>query len=111
MAVNIVSLKARGLNSPYKRRALLRDFDCLNGGVLFVQEMHFVEGAVMRLRHRQISHIFTASSQSRKKGVLIAIKDSIEFHLEKCVTDPHGRYLIIVCKLSNVVFTLVNMYA
>lgn len=47
---------------------------------------------------------------AKKRGVLIAIKDTISFNLLSEHFDPMGRYLIIVCDFNNVRYTLVNVY-
>lgn len=65
----------------------------------------------MRLRHKNIPHAFTACSSSKSKGVFKAVKDSINFQLIYCISDPQGRYLILICTINDAVFTLANVYA
>lgn len=94
MAVKFMSLNARGLNIPYKRRPLLKDMQRLNCDVLFVQETHFVDGELMRLKHKQIPYVYKASSPSKKRGVLIAIKDSVTFKLQDCISDLYRNLIL-----------------
>lgn len=42
---------------------------------------------------------------------MIAINKSVAFKLHTAVTDPKGRYIILVCELNNLLYTIVNLYA
>lgn len=50
-------------------------------------------------------------AQPKKRGVLIAIKDSIQYTQQSLIVDPGGRYIILSCLLDSIPYTLVNIYA
>lgn len=52
-----------------------------------------------------------ANGPKKACGVLIAIKDSVVFRHIHTIQDPQGRYIILICELNQVIFTLVNLYA
>lgn len=56
-------------------------------------------------------HVYSASFASKKRGVLIVVRNSVTFHLNQSVSDPEGRYIILVCTINKIVYTLVNIYA
>ena len=52
-----------------------------------------------------------ASGKKKRKGVLIAIHQSLSYQLHDSIIDPKGRYIILQCIIDNRNFTLVNLYA
>ena len=79
--------------------------------ILCVQETHFLTTAAPVCKHRHFNQVFSAPFTSKQRGVLIAVKDSTSFQLKKSVLDPEGRYIILICTINNVMFTLINVYA
>lgn len=47
---------------------------------------------------------------SKKRGIAIAIKNSIQFTQLKVNLDVSGRFIILVCEINKAVYTLVNVY-
>lgn len=45
-----------------------------------------------------------------KKRVLTAIRDRVAFKLHKELTDPQGRYHILICDTNSTTYTVVNIY-
>lgn len=76
--------------------------------ILCAQETHFCN---KKCSHRKFPHVFTANVDSKTKGVLIAIRDSVAFTLRKQVQDPLGRFLILICDLDNTSYMIVNVYS
>lgn len=101
----------RGLNSPYKRRALWKTAMDPQCDVLCVQETRFSSVKSPKCTHAKFPHVFMAKHTSKKNGVLIAIKDTISFSILQEHADPHRRYLILVAEMGHVTYTLVNLYA
>lgn len=97
----------RGLNSPYKRRALWKTALEAKCDVLCVQETHFASGNSPKCTHAKYPHVFTAKHTSKKNGVLITVKDTLTFSLLQEHADPHGRYL----EMDHITYTMVNLYA
>lgn len=56
-------------------------------------------------------YIFTANADSKTKGVLTVIGDTVAFVLHKEIKDPQGYFLILVCDINLVTYTIVNVYA
>lgn len=82
----------------------------MEGGEKYIsdQENHFKNGSPIKTCHPTFSYTFFACSDKKKAGVLIAIKNSVQFNLIHLVSDPHGRFLN--AKLI-MYFALVNSYA
>lgn len=61
--------------------------------------------------HPSFSHYCYANADMKKKGVMIAIKDSVAFKFHSVVMDPQGRFLILICDINSATYTVANVYA
>lgn len=55
--------------------------------------------------------VFTASGSKKKCGVLIAVSYTVAFRLHDMIIDTAGRFIVLVCEMNNVMYTLINLYA
>lgn len=78
--------------------------------IICVQETHFSTTATPSCTHRNFPYIFSANAQNKMKGVLTAIRDTVAFTAHETIKDPGGRYLILVCDLNSITYTIVNVY-
>ena len=106
MALNFLTLNTKGLNHPAKRRSLWKDALQNKCDILCVQETHFALHS-----HPKFPHLYMANAEVKKRGVMVAVRDSVAFHLHDIITDPQGRYLILVCTINSIIYTVVNVYA
>ena len=111
MAINILSLNSKGLNHPVKRALLWNTAISHHSDILCTQETHFALNATPRCQHKSFPHVFNACYTKKQRGVMIAIRDSLAFQLHKCILDPEGRFIILVCTVEHVQYTIVNVYA
>lgn len=111
MSINLLSINANGLNHPAKRSSLWKT--TLSGGynILCVQETHFVLDNAPQCKHKNFPHVFKADYICKQRGVLIAVRDTLAFSLLQSYIDPGGRYIILVCTLDDINYTIVNVYA
>lgn len=55
--------------------------------------------------------IFNANADTKQKGVMIAIRDTVAFKTHKTICDPQGRFIILICDINSTTYTIVNIYA
>lgn len=110
MAHNFLSFNAKGLNSPFKRNTLIKELLSQKTNILFAQETPFSTPQALRLPINNFSTVLRADRPSEKRGVLIAIKDTIQFQQEQLIFDLMARFIILVCLLDSVSYTLVHVY-
>lgn len=79
--------------------------------VVAIQEMHFYKDSMPVFTHKNFPHLLLASSHAMKRGVMIAIKDSVSFSLLEAIVDPEGRYILLLCTINNCLYTVNNAYA
>lgn len=88
MGFKFLSHNVMGLNHLAKHRSIWNQ-DCKQtADVLNIQETHFCIDATPKCTHSSYPHVFMASASEKKKGVLVAIKHTVSFVLEKCIFDP-----------------------
>lgn len=111
MTITFLTINAKGLNHPGKRKSLWNEATQHNCDILCAQETHFHNQMMPKCTHPKFPHTFTANTSAKKRGVLTAIKDMVAFALHKVIADPLGRYLILICDINSTTYMMVNIYA
>lgn len=111
MPFTTLSLNANGLNHPAKHHSLWRTATALHSDILCVQETHLLPTSISLCKHNKFPHIFHAPHCSKTRGVMIAIRDTVDFQLIDPFSDPKGRFIILVSNISRTPYTLINLYA
>lgn len=111
MTVTFLSINAKGLNHPVKRKSLWNEAIQHKGDVVCAQETNFRKQKMPSCSHPKFLHIFIASVLAKKGGVLTAIRDTVAFTKHSEMADPLGRYYILVCDIASTTYTVVNVYA
>lgn len=107
MAVTLLSITAKGLNTPFNRSMLWKE---ARKSHVCVQETHFNKTSPTIIGNRNFPHIYLSHSDKKRAGVMIAVKNTVQFHLLQSYVDPSGRYIILICNLDNVTCTLFKTY-
>ena len=79
--------------------------------IIFLQETHSVKEVEKTWNDDFSGQIFYSHGTSNSRGVAIFIKQSLEFVLEKVVTDKEGRLIILKIEIQGAKFHLINCYA
>lgn len=111
MPLNCLSLNVKGLNHPAKRFSLWSEGIRSKADIIGAQETHFQSDRTPKCQHAKYPHVFLSSASAKKRGVMLAIADSVSFTASQVVTDTHGRYIILLCFIDNCPYTIVNVYA
>lgn len=100
MSINFLSLNVKGLNSPFKREALRRQALSKKVDILFIQKTHLFSLKDHHFTSNKFPHVFSANATSKKRGVLIAVKDNIDFQKVELHLDPDGHDVILLCTIN-----------
>lgn len=111
--LNLLTLNIQGLNSPPKCTKAFRYFSKLSAHVVCLQETHFTTQSSPKYFGWKYPQVFTASANTKQRGVLIAFHHTTPFSLRKELKDPEGRYLKLSGLLldDEVTITVVSYYA
>ena len=100
------------MSNPVKRSRVLVKMRKDKSQVTFLQETH-----MSKLEHEKLKKFghyntyYSSCKNSRRRGVVIMISNSLNFDLIKEKRDDEGRYIIIKDRMDSVLVTLVNVYA
>lgn len=107
--VNLVSLNVKSLNHPVKRRRVLTHLSHLKADIAFLQETHLRNTDQHRLRGGWIGQLYHSNFGSKARGAAILISKNIPFVMSGTVSDPMGRYIIVVGRLYGLPVILANI--
>ena len=109
----MLSLNARGIRSPEKRQALLIWLQKQKVDIIFLQETYSTKEVENNWKCQWKGPMFFAHGSNHSCGVLVLVRDSLEFEMKSIITDDNGRYILLnatymsnTLDLSRVVFTL-----
>lgn len=81
--------------NPKKRRPMLSKKQLYSAETTFV--------------HKLYPQVFTASGPKKKCRVLIAVSHNVAFNLNDMIKDTAGRFIVLVCEMNNVMYTIINL--
>ena len=103
----LLSLNARGIRSFEKRKALFGWLMKDKSDICFLQESY----STPEVENIWKSQWFFSHGTEHSKGVLILIKNSLEFELKTTEVDQNGRFIILEANVQDHLFLFVNLYA
>uniref|UniRef100_A0A8C4SC52 Reverse transcriptase domain-containing protein n=1 Tax=Erpetoichthys calabaricus TaxID=27687 RepID=A0A8C4SC52_ERPCA len=83
----------------------------LNAKIVFLQETHLLTKDQFRLQKDWTGQMFHSSFIKKTRGVGILIHRTVPFVASEVVSDPEGRYVMVMGNLYNSKMILINVYA
>ena len=90
----MLSLNARGIRSPEKRQALLIWLQKQKVDFIFLQETYRTKEVENNWKCQWKGPMFFAHGSNHSCGVLVLVRDSLEFEMKSIITDDNGRYIL-----------------
>ena len=106
-----LSLNVRGLNKSTKRRTIFRWLHKQNHHVTFLQESYCSKERAAIWENEWGGKAFFSHGTNHSKGVIILINPSVDFKVEKLISDKQGRVIILKVSFDEKTIVLVNIYA
>lgn len=110
-SIRLISWNVRGLGGPIKRTKVLSHLKSLKTDIAFLQETHLRLCDHTRLRKPWVGQVFHSSFNSRSRGTAILLHKRVQFSLEQVISDPNGRYIIVVGVVSLTPVIMACVYA
>ena len=110
MALKIVSLNTRGLQSCEKRRAIF-DKHRFHADLLILQETHSSKEIETIWENEWGGRIVFSHGTTAARGIAILIRKELKDSIENIFTDSAGRVIIIDISIKDVVVTVAAIYA
>ena len=106
-----LSLNVRGLNKSIKRRTVFRWLHKQNHHIIYLQESYCSKNLEPIWENKWGGKAFFSHSTNHSKGVITLINPSVNFKVEKEISDKQGRFIILKLALEEKVIVLVNICA
>ena len=107
----ILSLNARGIRTLEKRKALFHWLKKKKADIIFLQETYSTVDVENIWKSQWKGDLFFAHGSDHSKGVLILIKEKLDFELLSSSLDGQGRFIILKANVQDQLFYFVNIYA
>uniref|UniRef100_A0A803K4M8 Endonuclease/exonuclease/phosphatase domain-containing protein n=1 Tax=Xenopus tropicalis TaxID=8364 RepID=A0A803K4M8_XENTR len=107
----VYTINANGLNSPWKRRALLQELKLKKIQIALIQETHYKTNQTPKWYDKQYSTIIHSTPQSTKvRGTAIILANSLQLEIIATKIDPQGNYTFLKGKLNSAMYTFASIY-
>lgn len=106
--LNIFSLNVQGFNTPHKRTKALRSFTATKAHIICLQETNFTEKSTLKFLSASYPQFYSSSATTKQRGTLIGFHLSTPFTFTSKITDPEGRYLVLIGHISDTTITIVS---
>lgn len=111
LAFKLLSLNARGIRSFEKRKAVFGWLLKQKADLFFLQETYSTKNVENVWKKQWKGEIFFSHGSQHSRGVLILIKNSLEFKLTSVRSDKEGRFIFLEAFVQDQKFLFVNIYA
>uniref|UniRef100_A0A6I8T218 exodeoxyribonuclease III n=1 Tax=Xenopus tropicalis TaxID=8364 RepID=A0A6I8T218_XENTR len=109
--LKIYTINANGLNSPWKRRALLQELKTNKIQVALIQETHYKKDQIPKWYDKHYSTIIYSTPQPTKvRGTAIVLSNDLHLEILATKIDPQGNYTFLKGKLNSVTYTFASIY-
>ena len=107
----LLSLNARGIRSFDKRKTIF-NWLCKSGAdICFLQETYSSKEVENVWRKQWKGDMFFSHGSSHSRGVLILVREQLDFKLVSSKVDDQGRYILLHAMIQDTPFLLINIYA
>lgn len=97
---NMLSWNVRGLNDKFRRALMFQYLKPLKPRIVFLQEKHLDGNRVLTVWRPWILHAIHATYSTYARGVAIPISKNVPCTVQQVITDPGGRYAIVVADIK-----------
>uniref|UniRef100_A0A8C5M552 Endonuclease/exonuclease/phosphatase domain-containing protein n=1 Tax=Leptobrachium leishanense TaxID=445787 RepID=A0A8C5M552_9ANUR len=110
-SLHCVSYNVRGLNSPEKRRKILRELRAQKTSIAFLQETHFKQDMAPAFRDSYFPLGFFGNYDGGKaRGTAIIMSREVPFVETGLRADPAGRFLFVKGTIAETKYTFASIY-
>ena len=111
IAFQLVSINARRIRSFEKRKAVFGWLMKQEADICFLQETYSTKEVERIWKHQWKGDMLFSHGFEHSRGVLILIKNTLEFELESAYHDSEGRFFLLKALVQDQKFIFLNIYA
>ena len=107
----LLSLNVRGIHSPAKRKAIFLWLEKQKQDIFFLQETYSTPEVENTWKTQWKGKKFFAHGTNHSCGVMILVREDLEFELKALNADCEGHYTLLEAVVQGSNHTFVNIYA
>jgi len=107
----MLSLNVRGIRSPEKRKALLIWLQNQNVDIIFLQETYSTKEVENSRKYQWKGPMYFAPGSNHSCGVLVLVRDSLDFEMKSILTDNNGRFILLNVTVQGTDYIMGNIYS
>ena len=107
---NLLSLNAHGCSTFDRRKAFFNWLAKSSVDICSLQETYSTSEVENIWKEQWQGDMFFSHGTGHSKGVLILVKDQLDFKLQSIKVDSHGRYILLEAIIQDSPFLLLNIY-
>lgn len=104
-------MNVRGLRDFKKRKSIINWIHKQKADIVLLQETYSSPDIENEWKYQWRGDMFFAHGSNKSKGVLVLIKNDLDFEAKKVISDENGRFIIMEAEIQKQQFTLINIYA
>ena len=107
----LLSLNARGIRSFEKRKAVFNWLYKSQADICFLQETYSSTEVENVWQKQWKGNMFFSHGSFHSRGVLILVRDHLDFKLQSFKADVEGRFILLEAIIQETPFLFINIYA
>ena len=107
----LLSLNVRGIRTFEKRKCIFNWLLKQKADIFFLQETYSTKDIENQWRKQWRGDLFFSHGSSYSRGVLILVRENLDFKVKSIHVDDLGRFIILDTLIQDSPFLLVNIYA
>ena len=110
ISFELLSLNARGVRSFDRRKYIFNWLFKCSADICFLQETNSTPEVENVWKKQWKGEMFFSHGTNHSRGVLILVKDQLDFKLQSVKSDSKGRYILLEALIEDSPFVLLNIY-
>lgn len=110
-SLKIGSFNVGGINSPAKRKKILLYLKKLALDIVYLQETHLLPPEIQKLNTLGWKVVASAPFNSKARGVVILVRNTLDVTLFSTIVDSSGRYIVADASINQFNLVMCNIYA
>ena len=108
---NALSLNVRGIRDLTKRKSIFTWVRNRKADVIFLQETYSTSEVIDSWKYQWPGDMYYSHGSNHSKGVLVLIRETLQFELKSVKKDNQGRFVIVEALVQECPVLLINIYA
>ena len=108
---NLLSLNVRGIRTFEKRKAVFIWLVNSGADIFFLQETYSTGDIENIWRKQWKGEMFSLHGSNHSRGVLVLIRDNLDFKINSTKVDSHGCYSFLEAYIQDSPYFLLNIYS